>query len=55
MPNFNELFTIESDTSKDRIGAMLTQQGRLLAFISQALGITKQSMSTYAKEMLTLI
>jgi hypothetical protein len=55
MPNFHEPFVIESDASGAGIGAVLTQQGRPIAFMSQALGITKQSWSTYAKEMFAII
>ncbi|KAL5581585.1 hypothetical protein UlMin_014027 [Ulmus minor] len=54
MPNFQQPFTIESDASGDGIGAVLTQQGKPLAFMSRALGVSKLSWSTYAKEMLIL-
>ncbi|GKA53263.1 retrovirus-related pol polyprotein from transposon 17.6 [Tanacetum coccineum] len=52
MPNFEEPFVIESDASDDGIGAMLSQKGRPVAFMSRALGVTKRSWSRYAKEML---
>jgi hypothetical protein len=55
MPNFNEPFTIESDASGTSIEAVLSQQGQSIAFMSHALGITKQSWSVYAKEMLAII
>ena len=55
MPNFNEPFVIESDASGDGIGAVLTQLGKPIAFMSRALGVTKQSWSTYAKEMLAIV
>lgn len=55
MPNFSEPFTIETDASGEGIGAVLTQQGRPLAFMSQALGVTKLSWSIYAKEMLAIL
>ena len=55
MPNFNEPFVIESDASGAGIRAVLTQQGRPIAFMNRALGITKQSWSTYAKEMLAIV
>ena len=55
MPNFSEPFIIECDASGNSIGAILTQQSRPIAFKSRALGTTKQSWSTYAKEMLAII
>ena len=55
MPNFNEPFIIESDASDASIGAVLTQQNRPIAFMSRALGTSKLSWSTYAKEMLAII
>jgi hypothetical protein len=55
MPNFNDSFTIETDASGDDIGAILSQQGRPIAFMSRGLGVTKQSWSTYAKEMLAIV
>ena len=55
MPNFNEPLVIEFDASSAGIGAVLTQQGRPIAFMIRALGITKQSWSTYAKEMLAIV
>lgn len=43
MPNFHEAsFTIETDASGNGIGAILSQNGGPLAFMSRALGITKQ-------------
>lgn len=55
MPNFNDSFTIETDASRDRINAILSQQGKPIAFMSQALGVAKKSWSVYAKEMLAIV
>ncbi|KAL4318769.1 hypothetical protein GQ457_18G015560 [Hibiscus cannabinus] len=55
MPNFNDHFIIECDASGDGIGAVLTQQGKPIAFMSRALGVTKRSWSTYAREMLAIV
>ena len=55
MPNFNDSFTIEIDASGEGIDAVLSQQGRPIAFMSRALGVTKKSWSTYAKEMLAIM
>lgn len=51
MPNFNEPFVIETDVG---IGAIPTQQGKPIAFMSWALGMSKKPWSTYAKEMLVI-
>ena len=55
MPNFNDVFTIETDASGEGIGAVLSQQGKPVAYMSRALGVTKKSWSTYAKEMPAIV
>jgi hypothetical protein len=55
MPNFDEPFVIESDASGDVIGVVLSQQQRPIAFMSRALGLSKRTWSTYAREMLAII
>lgn len=55
MPDFNNIFIIETDASGDGIGAMLQQQGKPIAFMSQALGVAKKSWSTYTIEMLAIV
>ena len=55
MPNFDEPFVIESDASGDGIGVVLSQQQRPIAFMSRALGLSKRTWSTYAREMLAII
>ena len=55
MPNFNESFTIETDAAGEGVGAVLTQQGKLVAFMSHALGVTKKSWLTHKKEMLAIV
>jgi len=39
MPNFDDSFTIEIDASGDDIGAILSQQGKPITFISRGLGL----------------
>jgi hypothetical protein len=55
MPNFNDTFIVETDASGNGIGAVLQQQGKPIAFMSRALGVSKCSWSTYAKEMLAVV
>ncbi|KAA8538316.1 hypothetical protein F0562_027861 [Nyssa sinensis] len=55
MPNFQEVFTIETDASGDGIEVVLTQQGKPVAYMSRALKVTKKCWLTYAKEMLAII
>ncbi|KAL5574714.1 hypothetical protein UlMin_016413 [Ulmus minor] len=55
MPNFNDSFIVETDASGDGIGAVLNQQGQPIAFMSRALGLSKQAWSIYAKEMLAIV
>lgn len=55
MPNFSETFFIESDASEEGNGAVLTQQGKPIAFMSRALGVSKRSWSIYAREILAIV
>lgn len=41
LPNFSEPFTIETDASGEGIGVILNQNGKPIAYMSQALGTTK--------------
>lgn len=50
-----ETFIIECDASKSTVGAMLTQEGKPIAFFSQALKRNNSALSTYDKEMLVLL
>lgn len=55
MLDFSQPFTIETDASAKGIGAILQQQGHPIAFVSKALGIKAQGLSTYEKEYLAII
>jgi len=55
MPNFELPFIIETDASSKGIGAVLQQQGHPIAYVSKALGVKAQGLSTYEKEYLAII
>jgi RNase H-like domain found in reverse transcriptase len=55
LQKFSLPFTVEIDACHDGIGAVLMQEKRLIAFLSQKLGFKNQDLSTYEKELLTLI
>ncbi|WZZ69974.1 hypothetical protein YC2023_081344 [Brassica napus] len=55
LPNFSMPFVIETDASGDGIGAVLSQNGQPITFMSRSLGVTKKVWSTYAREMLAVI
>ena len=55
LPNFNEPFVIKTNASDGGIGAVLSQHGKPIAFMSRALGNNKLSLSVYEKKMLAII
>ena len=54
MPDFSLPFEIETDAMRARIGAGLIQQGRALAFISQALSEKAKTKSVYEWELMAI-
>ena len=55
LPDFTAPFVIQTDASGEGIGAILTQEGKPIAFMSRSLGVAKQNWSTYAREMLAIV
>ncbi|CAA7051508.1 unnamed protein product [Microthlaspi erraticum] len=55
LPDFSSPFIIQTDASGDGIRAILSQQGRPIAYMSRSLGVAKRSWSTYAREMLAIV
>jgi ABC-type transporter MlaC component len=55
LPNFQEVFTIETDACADGVGAVLMQKGQPIAFLSKAFGEKHKHLSIYDKEFLALL
>ena len=55
LPNFDMPFVIECDASGKGLGVVLMQQGRPIAFHSQALKGRNLALSTYERELLALV
>ncbi|KAL3513282.1 hypothetical protein ACH5RR_025999 [Cinchona calisaya] len=55
LPDFSQPFILETDVSQKAMGTVLMQQGRPIAFLSQALGPKNQGFSIYEKELLSFI
>lgn len=55
LPDFARPFAIETDACDTGVGAVLTQDGHPVAYLSKALGVRNQKLSTYEKEFLAVM
>nr|ABW74571.1 pol polyprotein [Boechera divaricarpa] len=55
LPQFDKSFEIETDASGDGIGAVLLQEGHLIAYISRNLKEKQMLLSIYEKELLAVL
>ena len=49
LPDFSQPFVIEPDACQYGVGAVLMQQGHPIAYLSKALSLGNQTLSTYEK------
>ena len=54
-PDYSKQFEISTDASDDAAGAVLQQEGRPIAFISQKFSDTQRNWSTYDKELYAVV
>jgi hypothetical protein len=55
LPDFNKPFVLEANASDKRIGVVLMQEGRPIAFLGKSLGTKSAEMSTYEKAAMAII
>lgn len=55
MPDFNKVFVVECNTSRNGIRAVLMQEAKPIAFISKAFFDKNLGLSTYGKELLAVV
>ncbi len=54
-PNFSKEFHIHTDASKIQLGAVITQEGRTIAFYSRKLDAAQTCYTTTERELLSIV
>ena len=54
-PKFNEAFEIHIDASDRQVGAVIYQNGKLLAFYSRKLSSAQRNYTTTEQELLSIV
>jgi hypothetical protein len=55
VPDFSKQFVVETDACDSGVGAVLTQEGHPIAFMSKSMPNRSKALSTYDKEMLAIV
>ena len=53
--DFKKVFVLETNACTNRLGVVLSQEGRPLAFFSLALGVKHLGLSIYKKEYMPIL